>query len=307
MKILIADDEPVQRRVLESWLVKWGHEVVVAKDGAEAWSVLQADRPPLLAILDWMMPGMNGLQVCQELRKSPGRPYVYTLLLTSKNRKQDLVDGLEGGADDFLKKPFDSGELKARLETGMRILTLQADLVFASNHDALTGLLNRRAILETLHREFVRASREHSWVGVLVADLDHFKEINDTFGHLRGDAVLRRVAQIMQSNVRVYDSVGRYGGEEFLIVLPRCHLMIATERADQIRRAVNKQCSVEARAITLSLGVTADSGHSEMERVLHVADAALYRAKREGRNRVEFDTVAESAFNADIPQVRFDL
>src|ERR1700737_1615827 len=140
MRILIAEDDAVQRRLLESCLTKWTHEVVLAQDGTEAWSILQTEAPPLLAILDWMMPGMDGLQICQELRRSPDRPYVYVLLLTAKSKKQDLLPALEAGADDYLAKPFDAQELRARLETGMRILRLQEQLLFASRHDALTGL-----------------------------------------------------------------------------------------------------------------------------------------------------------------------
>jgi two-component system cell cycle response regulator len=211
MRILIAEDEPVQQRLIKKWLAKWGHEVIVANDGVEALSVLQADNPPMLAILDWMMPGMEGPQICRQLRKCADRPYIYIVLLTAKNEKQDLIAALHAGADDYLAKPFDAQELRARLETGMRILRLQEQLLFASEHDPLTGLLNRGAVVDALKWELARAQREGSSIGVILADLDHFKAINDTFGHLEGDSVLRAAARTISSSIRGYDSAGRYG------------------------------------------------------------------------------------------------
>jgi two-component system cell cycle response regulator len=290
MRILIAEDELVQQRLIEKWLEKWGHEVVVANDGTEAWSVLQADNPPMLAILDWMMPGMEGPQICRQLRKCADRPYIYTVLLTAKNEKRDVIAALQAGADDYLAKPFDAQELRARLETGMRILRLQEQLLFASEHDPLTGLLNHGAVVDTLKRELDRAQREAGSIGVILADLDHFKTINDTFGHLEGDSVLRAAARKISSSIRGYDSAGRYGGEEFLIILPGCDLQMAYGRAEQIRLLVSAEFSGKgqhAMPVTVSMGVTADKGQGNVHSVLQAADEALYRAKRNGRNRVE--------------------
>jgi two-component system cell cycle response regulator len=310
MRILIAEDEAVQRRLLESWLTKWGHEVVLAQDGAEAWSILQTEAPPLLAILDWMMPGMNGLQICQELRKSSDRPYVYVLLLTAKSKKQDLLTALEAGADDYLTKPFDTQELRARLETGMRILRLQEQLLFASRHDALTGLLNRRAILEAFEREWARSQREGNCVGLIIADLDHFKKVNDTLGHLEGDTVLRETAQKLRSSIRIYDSVGRYGGEEFLIVLPGCDLRQTREKAERIRILVESELAGNTQRrlpVTASMGVTAGTGDRDTKSLLHAADSALYRAKHKGRNRVEYalvdDVLGDDGFSRKHPLI----
>lgn len=295
MRILIAEDETIQRRLLESLLTGWGHEVVVATDGSQAWAMLQGENRPELTILDWMMPGMDGLRVCAEMRKDSSQPYIYIVLLTARDRKQDLVQALEAGADDYLVKPCEAQELKARLKAGKRILDLQEQLVsanrtlqFQATHDSLTGLLNRRAIVEILHKELARAQREREAVSVILVDIDHFKKINDTQGHPAGDAVLCRVSQIMKSSVRNYDSVGRYGGEEFLIVLPGCPSELATERAEHVRLMLSEPSpDPSENRITVSMGVAAAHGPIKMEELLTRADDALYRAKRNGRNRVE--------------------
>ncbi len=295
MRILIAEDETIQRRLLESLLTRWGHEVVLATDGSQAWAMLQGENRPELTILDWMMPGMDGLRVCAEMRKDSSQPYIYIVLLTARDRKQDLVQALEAGADDYLVKPCEAQELKARLKAGKRILDLQEQLVsanrtlqFQATHDSLTGLLNRRAIVEILHKELARAQREREAVSVILVDIDHFKKINDTQGHPAGDAVLCRVSQIMKSSVRNYDSVGRYGGEEFLIVLPGCPSELATERAEHVRLMLSEPSpDPSENRITVSMGVAAAHGPIKMEELLTRADDALYRAKRNGRNRVE--------------------
>jgi two-component system, cell cycle response regulator len=295
MKILIAEDETIQRRLLESLLTGWGHEVAVATNGTQAWAMLQGENRPDLTILDWMMPGMDGLRVCAELRKDSSQTYVYIVLLTARNRKQDLLQALDAGADDYLVKPFDAQELKARLKAGKRILDLQEQLVsanrnlqFQATHDSLTGLLNRRAIVEILQKELARAERERESLSIILVDIDHFKKINDTRGHLAGDAVLCRVSQIMKSSVRSYDSVGRYGGEEFLIVLPGCPAELATKRAEQFGLMLSEPSSDPSEnQITVSMGVAVGSGPIKMEELLSRADDALYQAKRNGRNRVE--------------------
>src|SRR5271163_4693783 len=199
-RILIAEDDPVSRRLLELFLVKWGFEVSIATTGTEALQMLERLDAPRLAILDWMMPGMEGVQVCQKLRESADRKYVYVLLLTARTQKEDLLQGLESGADDYLTKPFNAQELRARLHVGQRILNLQENLIiakeelfFRATHDALTGISNRGVAMDALLREHSRQVREGGSFGIILADIDHFKYINDKHGHLCGDSVLKEV------------------------------------------------------------------------------------------------------------------
>ncbi|WP_348269443.1 diguanylate cyclase [Edaphobacter paludis] len=289
MRILIAEDDTTQRCLLQALLQKWGHEVVTAASGSEAWSELCSANPPLLAILDWMMPGMDGLSICRDLRQRVDHPYVYVVLLTGKGKKRDLVEAFEAGADDYLAKPFHAAELCMRVKTGVRILNLQDQLISASTYDSLTGILNRGAILSVLNRELVRVGRDGGSVGVILADLDHFKRINDEFGHLTGDLVLQQAAQSMRSLMRSYDSVGRYGGEEFLMVLPGMDADDVTARAEQIRGQVRRTMVMPngEAVVSLSLGVSTADRLVQFEEVLQAADEALYRAKQKGRNRVE--------------------
>jgi two-component system, cell cycle response regulator len=307
MRILIAEDDPVSRRVLQAHLTKWGYEVVVTTDGFEAWNILQKDDPPPLAILDWMMPSMDGTEVIRKLRERRDVSYVYVLLLTAKGQKEDIVAGLEAGADDYLIKPFDAHELRARIRTGKRILDLQNQLVAVqaalreeATHDPLTKAWNRAGILEILQREYARAQRVQGSVGVVMADLDYFKPINDTYGHLAGDEVLRELSRRMISSVRPYDAIGRYGGEEFVIVFPDCSAESAFQRAEQLKQDITRK-PVETNSaiitVTASLGVAAsDQGRCEdFEILLRAADAALYRSKAEGRNRTTLATREEIA------------
>lgn len=291
-RILIADDEDATRLKLEALLSKHGYEVIVAKDGVEAWAILQREDAPTLVLLDWLMPGLDGVQVCRNVRQAGNRPYTYIVMLTVRDETQDLVRGMEAGADDYLSKPFDVDELRVRLRAGERILRLQEELRLQATHDDLTGVLNRGTILEILHREMALVARKRVPVSIILADLDEFKRINDTHGHGVGDAVLREASKRLGARIRPYDSLGRYGGEEFLIVLPGCGAESAMQVAERVRSAV-ADGPVSTRAgdvdLTVSLGVAA------MERgvilnvdgLMHAADEALYRAKRGGRNRVE--------------------
>jgi len=299
LRVLVAEDDPVSRRALEAFLRRWGYDVTVAENGLEACQALQAEPTPNLAILDWMMPGMDGIHVCREVRSRGPEPYIYILLVTAKDRKEDVVAGIEAGADDYLKKPYDPHELKARLRTGRRIVELQQKLIAAreelrvqATRDALTGLWNRATILEILRREFDRSLREGTPLGVLMADIDHFKQVNDSRGHMAGDQVLRQVAEGLKGAVRAYDSVGRYGGEEFLVVAPGSDVVSSLQLAERLRSAV-REATVNggpvAGPVTLSVGFTStgDLGEADCDVLLRAADAALYEAKRAGRDRVE--------------------
>ena len=298
LSILIADDSAVSRRLLEVVLGKWGHSVVSVANGTEAWEVLQRDDAPRIAVLDWMMPGLSGPEVCKLVREQAKRFYTYILLLTSRNEKEDLIAGMEAGADDYIVKPFDNSELKVRLGPGRRIVELQAELLTTqealrvqATRDSLTQLWNRRAIFDILSRELSRAHRDTRPLGVLIADLDYFKSVNDSHGHVAGDTVLRQVASRMSAAVRPYDSVGRYGGEEFLLVLPGCGDEAALQSAERLRLAVNS--SQIALSPSLNIGVTASFGATSLplgvnatpEAVIRLADQALYQAKEAGRNR----------------------
>ena len=298
---LIAEDDPIFRRILESWFKKWDYQVTAVENGLAAWEVLQQEDAPQLAILDWMMPGMDGIELCRKIRRRDHGPYRYVLLLTAKDDKQDVVAGLEAGADDYLTKPFDVDELRARVRAGKRILDLQAALIhakdelqFAAAHDPLTGLWNRGAILDLLMREVSRRQRSADPLGVIMADIDYFKKINDTHGHLVGDAVLREVTRRLAVGVRPYDAVGRYGGEEFLIVFPGCNAANLVVGAERLRHCIADQpieTSVGQLPVTLSLGLASvEQGENETldcEAFLRNADEALYAAKALGRNRVE--------------------
>jgi diguanylate cyclase (GGDEF)-like protein len=305
MKILIADDEPVSRHMLRGFLVKWGYEVLTAEDGNAAWELLKSPDAPRMALLDWMMPGQNGVDVCREMRKQRPAPYTYILLLTAKDAKESVVEGLESGADDYLTKPFHPQELRARIRVGLRLLELEDSLVqareamrFKATHDALTGVWNRGAIMEILEREINRSRREGVSLGVLIADLDHFKSVNDLYGHLAGDSVLREVTRRMQGDIRTYDAVGRYGGEEFLVLLPGCTRSETADKAEHLREIILRQpIDTESGAlkVTLSVGgaATGDWPDNTTGQILHLADSALYRAKEEGRNRSVIAGAAE--------------
>jgi diguanylate cyclase (GGDEF)-like protein len=307
MRILIAEDDAISRRLLQATLTRHGYEVITASDGQAAWEVLQAADAPGLAILDWMMPGMDGPQICREVRRRGDQAYVYLLLLTACDRKQDIVEGLKAGADDYLVKPFDAFELKARLDVGRRVLDLQRQLLAAyeemrhrATHDPLTGISNRGAILEALHYEWLRLEREGGSLGLLMADIDHFKRINDTYGHPAGDTVLREVARRMAAALRGYDRVGRYGGEEFLVLLPRLQPELLQSLAERLREAVAANpisLGGHALEVTLSIGASyvEEARESTTQRLLLEADTALYEAKRAGRNRVVFRVSADVA------------
>jgi diguanylate cyclase (GGDEF)-like protein len=298
MRVLIAEDDPVSRRLLEASLAKWGYEAVSCVDGAQTWAALQRNDAPRLAILDWMMPGLDGPQICRKVRGLPREDYTYLILLTSRARKEDLVAGMDAGADDYVTKPFDPHELRVRLRAGQRIIDLQAQLVAArealraqATHDPLTGLWNRGAILDILERELARTRREPTPLTVLMADVDHFKAINDTHGHAAGDAVLRDIAGRMTSALRPYDSIGRFGGEEFLLVLPGCTPADAAALAERIRSRVAEApigLPEGAVSVTLSLGlaITSDDTPLTREALIRASDRALYEAKEAGRNRI---------------------
>jgi diguanylate cyclase (GGDEF)-like protein len=299
--VFIADDDPVSRTLLKSTLERFGHEVLAVSDGTAAKAELQRPNAPRLAILDWMMPGCDGLDVCRAVRERSDA-YIYIILLTARDSPEDVVAGLDAGADDFLTKPFNAGELRARLRSGTRVLDLQTGLLEAqealrvhATRDHLTGLWNRRMILELLEQELNRARREQQAFAIALLDIDRFKSINDAHGHSVGDLVLRESAAAIRSQLREYDAVGRFGGEEFLVLLPGCNTDAGRVSAERVRMKISAaavQAGDVTVPVTISLGVAStDAVGTEANALLEAADAALYRAKENGRNRVE---VAES-------------
>ena len=298
-QILVADDSPLFRDMLHRMLAAWDYNVIAVSDGRQAWEQLCQPGGPRLALLDWMMPGMEGATICRKVRDSVRDRYVYIILISVRSDLSDVVEGMESGADDYVVKPFQMDELRVRLRAGERVLALQDQLVEArealreqATRDALTGLWNRRAIYDILQNELSRSSRTAEPLTVLMADLDGFKPVNDQYGHLAGDAVLRQVAARMRFSVRRYDAVGRYGGEEFLIVLPGCDSPAGIALAERIREAIGGEPFHLGEAdisITCSLGAASASAEQipAADNLVRDADTALYRAKHKGGNRVE--------------------
>ncbi len=311
MKIFVVDDDPLTLHMVVYRLRQWGHEVISCTDGASAWKLIEEGMVPNVAILDWMMPGLNGPDLCQKIRSKTDCPYVYVVLLTGRNNPEDRIVGLDSGADDYLTKPFHLGELEARLRAGKRIVDLQNELISAQEtlriqamQDPLTQILNHGAILEVLMGEMNRAQREIQPLSLILADLDAFKNVNDTYGHVVGDQVLIEVARRMRHCLRSYDSIGRYGGEEFLVVLPNSDDLQATQLADRIQEEIASEPFRSHQVdltVTVSQGVTTwmEPKPIPIERLIQTVDGALYSVKHNGRNGVEhvpFTNTSAEAF-----------
>lgn len=293
MKVLIADDDALSRKILEDALSKWGYEILMAHNGNEAWDILEKNDRPNLVVLDWIMPGMDGVEICRRLRKLSLPNYVYVILLTARNKLEDVIKGLESGADDYIIKPFNHEELKSRLQIGQRIIELEHRILRLASTDYLTGLLNRRAFLERLERELNRCQREASPMGIIIMDIDHFKKVNDNYGHQAGDLVLQELSTTLVTLCRVYDFIGRYGGEEFIVCLPGADKWNTYQIAERARSIVeNKNIFLPGKgssvSVTASFGITSlePGQRKSADRLINEADEALYRAKDQGRNQV---------------------
>ena len=293
MEVLIAEDDLTTQTMLRSVFRKWGYVPVTTGDGREALEMLQRTCAPKLVILDWNMPGMDGPEVCRHIREKETSNPAYIIILTARGEKQDIVQGLESGANDYVTKPYDIMELHARIRVGQRMVELQKRLHETQDalarqalRDSLTGMLNRRAILETLDQVISWAGRTGRTFSVGLCDIDHFKEINDYCGHQVGDEVLCVIAGCIQAALRKYDHAGRYGGDEFLVVGPnslkpyeRICVNVAKEKAPV--KAGN-------RALSVSIGVAEGKGHHGADTLIAAADVALYQAKKDGRNKVVY-------------------
>ncbi len=309
MRILIAEDDLTSRMMLSAVLKKNGYDVIETSNGAEAWEVMQQPLAPSLAILDWMMPEMDGPEVVRHIRAMESslapvgdtlllRDRPYLIMLTTRGEKDDIIAGLEAGADDYLAKPFHPGELRARAEVGRRLLEMQRELLqardalaFEATHDPLTGILNRRAIEAALTRELSREHRYHDGLAAAICDIDRFKNINDTYGHLVGDEVLCGFTSMLEKRLRDTDYIGRFGGEEFLVVATG--VKNDTNSLFEVLRQLVAETPIVTRAgdvnITISIGARVVLEEDNFDCILARADNALYRAKEEGRNRVNFD------------------
>lgn len=291
MKTLIAEDDVTSRLMLAALLKKWGYAPEAVENGRQAWERLQRPEAPRLVLLDWNMPEMDGLEVTQNARSLGGPEPPYIILLTARGEKSDVVRGLAAGANDFVQKPYDQDELRARLEVGRRMLELQHALAQAAMHDPLTGVLNRGAVLELLHKELARARRGATPLAVGMLDIDHFKHINDTYGHLAGDDLLRGLTRRVQSALRASDHLGRYGGDEFLVVAPGIAPGAVAAFFDRVCAGAAQaayETRVGALSISISLGVACLDAAGEVDGLLTAADAALYQAKRAGRGQVVY-------------------
>jgi len=304
LKILVADDDRITRALLGRWVTRWGYELVHAVDGKDALEKLLSDPEIQICVIDWMMPEMNGPEVIRVLREQRSEPYVYTVLLTAKTETDDVVEGLQSGADDYIHKPCHPLELEVRLRVGKRMVELQQSLIdarellrFEATHDPLTHLHNRRSINEHLKGRLAKARETKSSLSVVMMDIDHFKAINDNHGHHIGDVVLREVPMRFRNALRAEDVAGRYGGEEFLLVLDDCPAPLAMEVAERLRNELSAR-PVAKDGLSLnfsaSLGVACSDAfpRADAEALVRAADAALYRSKSTGRNRV---TMAETA------------
>jgi two-component system chemotaxis response regulator CheY len=307
MRTLVADDDPIATAILTHALASCGVDVTVVHDGVAAWQLLNGVQPPSIAIVDWMMPGLDGIDLCNRVRSTPRLSGTYIILLTGRDSRADLVAALDAGADDYMVKPVDVEELRARMGVALRVATLQQNLTDtvkklqnARDHlahlastDGLTGVYSRR---EWFHRgatEFARGRRYERTFSLLMLDLDWFKQINDTFGHDVGDRVLQQVGTMLLHQCRQSDIVGRLGGEEFAVLLPETSADAARTLASRLTEACRSLVMTDASSNELrcscSIGVAElRPEDQELEAVMKRADGALYEAKRAGRNRWTF-------------------
>ncbi len=292
MRILIADDDAVSRLELKSLLSRHGHDVVAVSDGTEAWEILKGENPPKLAVLDWQMDKMDGVDVCRRVRERPGLRGIYLILLTSLDETEHVLAGLQAGANDYVTKPFDHEELLARIRVGSQMVELQAELSARvleldalSKTDALTGIGNRRSFETWLTAECQRSNRYQSPLALIMLDLDKFKCLNDTFGHHAGDQVLQAMGMLLSSTARNTDLVARYGGEEFAVILSNTDAENARVAAERLRVRI-QETPWPHRKVTASLGIASwGPGAESATELIARADKALYKSKELGRNR----------------------
>lgn len=289
MKVLVAEDDAVNQMLLTGILTDWGYEVLSARDGLQALQLAE-DNPELqLFIVDWSMPWLDGVEFCKKVEKS-GR-FAYFIMVSGRSGTTNLVSAMEQGVDDFIPKPFIAEELRVRLRVGKRIIEQERQLSYLAHYDELTGVWNRRMLMQFLESEWCRARRDQTQFAVMFCDLDKFKKINDGYGHGVGDKVLQQFCKVVKQQLRPYDSFGRYGGEEFLVVLPNTGADAAEIVAERIRQVIAAQAlpvsPQQSVTYSVSVGFTVRSEEdTEYSALIQRADAATYDAKAQGRNRV---------------------
>jgi two-component system, cell cycle response regulator len=296
MRILVADDDFRCRHIVDEALKRWGYEVETVADGKEALRVLQGNDPPRIAILDWMMQGMDGIEVCRQVRKCTRNPCIY-IIVTLKSRMGDVSACLQSGADDCLIKPLNLQELQARVQAGQRVVDMQAakqqSLRYSETHDLLTGLWNRAGILEIAGKEMAYAEREGKSLCLALVNIDNFKILNDQFGHAAVECILPKVAQKIRSVMRSYDDIGRYGDEEFLVIITGLDEQYVFKQAQRLQRHIGERpFNVLGKkiSITISIGVAIKpiaNGARNVQSLIHAANEAICLAKSLERKRTE--------------------
>jgi two-component system, cell cycle response regulator len=309
-KVLLVDDDPAMLRLLGKWLERAGYPVCTAGDGRAAITAMEAEQPAVL-ITDWEMPGMDGLELCRRVRQMQLAHYLYVIFLTVKSSSESVVAGLEVGADDFLIKPVDQGELLAHMRAGLRILDLEHKLRRTACTDPLTGLLTQRSFYELLEKEWERSKRFHLPLSCVMIDLDFFKRINDTQGHPAGDAVLKAAADLLLAGSRASDTVSRYGGEEFCVLLPETTEADAALWAERIRKKLAEMSvTIAGKEIRITGSFGAAQRHEDTlspEALVDLADQALMCAKQSGRDRVvAFSTLGEADEHNLVQSIQYE-
>ena len=291
LTVLVIEDHPDQRDLLAIVLQREGYRVITAANGVEALEKLEAE-PIQIALSDIMMPKMDGFELIKRIRGNASLKNIYLILITARIQEGDRVRGLDLGADDYITKPFSFSELLARVRVGSRVVQYQQHLEYQTQVDSLTGLFNRRAFEKKIQEEFDRSLRYHSPFSLLILDVDNFKTVNDTYGHHGGDAVLVKISETLRDKTRKSDFPSRFGGEEFVLILPETDVDNAVQVASKIHEAIRTHSfgtSANTFKLTVSIGVSSTSAqfYSDWRQMLKDADQALYVAKNSGKDRIE--------------------